>query len=187
MVGDTKRGGGSSDPTASIDVENAEQSGLAYESRHQVDERALFHAAMILVPTRELALQSSQVCKEFAKHMGVEVMVTTGGTSLKDDIMRLHQPVHMVVATPGRIWDLAQKEVAKLAQCKMLAMDEVPPSSPPLLSRSDRSNHLAAVQPPPPSLSPGELVSVQGKLPRKSCQVIVSFSYGDLIEDVAGI
>jgi len=80
--------------------------------------------AMILVPTRELALQSSQVCKEFAKHMGVEVMVTTGGTSLKDDIMRLHQPVHMVVATPGRIWDLAQKEVAKLAQCKMLAMDE---------------------------------------------------------------
>ena len=57
--------------------------------------------------------------------MGIEVMVTTGGTSLKDDIMRLHQPVHLVVATPGRIWDLAQKEVAKLDQCKTLAMDEV--------------------------------------------------------------
>ena len=44
--------------------------------------------ALILVPTRELALQTSQVCKELSKHMGVQVMVTTGGTSLKDDIMR---------------------------------------------------------------------------------------------------
>ena len=80
---------------------------------------------MIIIPTRELALQTSQVAKEFSRHMGIEVMVTTGGTSLKDDIMRLHQPVHLVVATPGRIWDLAQKEVAKLDQCKTLAMDEV--------------------------------------------------------------
>lgn len=82
-------------------------------------------AAMIIIPTRELALQTSQVAKEFSRHMGIEVMVTTGGTTLKDDIMRLHQPVHLIVATPGRIWDLAQKEVAKLDQCKVLAMDEV--------------------------------------------------------------
>ena len=47
-------------------------------------------AAMILVPTRELALQNSQVCKELGKHLKVEVMVTTGGTSLRDDIMRLY-------------------------------------------------------------------------------------------------
>ena len=80
---------------------------------------------MILVPTRELALQTSQVCKELGKHMGVEVMVTTGGTSLRDDIMRLHQTVHAVVATPGRVLDLTQKNVAKLGNCKMLAMDEV--------------------------------------------------------------
>jgi ATP-dependent RNA helicase DDX6/DHH1 len=46
-------------------------------------------AAMLLVPTRELALQTAQVCKELGKYLSVEVMVTTGGTSLKDDIMRL--------------------------------------------------------------------------------------------------
>jgi superfamily II DNA/RNA helicase len=46
---------------------------------------------MILVPTRELALQTAQVCKELGKHVSVDVMVTTGGTSLKDDIMRLYQ------------------------------------------------------------------------------------------------
>ena len=79
---------------------------------------------MILVPTRELALQTSQVCKELGKHLGVEVMVTTGGTSLRDDIMRLYNTVHVVVATPGRILDLAQKGVAKLKECELLVMDE---------------------------------------------------------------
>jgi ATP-dependent RNA helicase DDX6/DHH1 len=79
---------------------------------------------MLLVPTRELALQTAQVCKELGKHMSVDVMVTTGGTSLKDDIMRLYQPVHVVVATPGRILDLANKGVCKLNACKVLVMDE---------------------------------------------------------------
>ena len=77
------------------------------------------------MPTRELALQTSQVCKELGKHLGVEVMVTTGGTSLRDDIMRLHQVVHVMVATPGRILDLSMKEIAKLKKCTMLVMDEV--------------------------------------------------------------
>jgi ATP-dependent RNA helicase DDX6/DHH1 len=45
--------------------------------------------ALLLVPTRELALQTSQVCRNIGKHMGIQVMVTTGGTNLKDDIIRL--------------------------------------------------------------------------------------------------
>lgn len=80
--------------------------------------------ALLLVPTRELALQTSQVCKELGKHMGVEVMVSTGGTSLRDDIVRLGATVHVVVATPGRILDLAQKGVAKLDKCAVCVMDE---------------------------------------------------------------
>lgn len=44
---------------------------------------------MIMVPTRELALQTSQICVELSKHLKLKVMVTTGGTDLKDDIMRL--------------------------------------------------------------------------------------------------
>ena len=64
--------------------------------------------------------------------MGVEVMCTTGGTSLRDDIMRAHQTVHIVVATPGRILDLADKGVTRLKECHMLVMDEVcaPPPRP---------------------------------------------------------
>lgn len=79
---------------------------------------------MILVPTRELALQTSQVCKELGKHMGIEVMVTTGGTSLKDDIMRLYNTVHVICGTPGRILDLAHKGVCVLKDCATLVMDE---------------------------------------------------------------
>ena len=65
--------------------------------------------SLILVPTRELALQTAQVCKNLSKHMGINVMVSTGGTSLKEDILRLSSPVHVIVATPGRILDLANK------------------------------------------------------------------------------
>ncbi|XP_046854118.1 DEAD-box ATP-dependent RNA helicase 8-like [Xenia sp. Carnegie-2017] len=81
--------------------------------------------ALILVPTRELALQTSQICKELGKHLtGLQVMVTTGGTSLKDDIMRLYNPVHVIIATPGRICDLIKKELAKTKDCQMIVMDE---------------------------------------------------------------
>lgn len=80
---------------------------------------------LILVPTRELALQTSAVVRELGKHMNVECMVSTGGTSLKDDIMRLYSTVHMLVGTPGRILDLSSKAVANLTQCKTVIMDEV--------------------------------------------------------------
>ncbi|KAJ4774427.1 ATP-dependent RNA helicase dhh1 [Rhynchospora pubera] len=80
--------------------------------------------AVILVPTRELALQTSQVCKEIGKYLKIEVMVTTGGTSLRDDIMRLYQPVHLLVGTPGRILDLTKKGVCVLKDCNMIVLDE---------------------------------------------------------------
>jgi len=80
--------------------------------------------SLILVPTRELALQTSSVCKELGKYLNVQVMVTTGGTLLKDDIMRLYNPVHILVATPGRVLDLAKKGIAKLDKCSIMVMDE---------------------------------------------------------------
>ncbi|KAJ2632230.1 DExD/H-box ATP-dependent RNA helicase dhh1 [Coemansia sp. RSA 1290] len=79
---------------------------------------------LILVPTRELALQTSQVCKMLGKHMGVNVMVTTGGTTLKDDIIRLSETVHILVGTPGRVLDLAGKGVANFGQAETFIMDE---------------------------------------------------------------
>lgn len=80
--------------------------------------------ALVIVPTRELALQTSQICIELSKHMKARVMVTTGGTNLKDDILRIMENVHVIIATPGRILDLMEKKVAKMDKCKILVMDE---------------------------------------------------------------
>ncbi|MBN3312517.1 DDX6 helicase, partial [Atractosteus spatula] len=85
--------------------------------------------AVVIVPTRELALQVSQICIQVSKHMGgVKVMATTGGTNLRDDIMRLDETVHVVIATPGRILDLIKKGVAKVGQVQMIVLDEASPA-----------------------------------------------------------
>uniref|UniRef100_A0A673N4R8 RNA helicase n=1 Tax=Sinocyclocheilus rhinocerous TaxID=307959 RepID=A0A673N4R8_9TELE len=84
-----------------------------------------FSNSLVIVPTRELALQVSQICIQVSKHMGgVKVMATTGGTNLRDDILRLDETVHVVIATPGRILDLIKKGVAKVNQVQMIVLDE---------------------------------------------------------------
>ena len=80
--------------------------------------------ALILVPTRELALQTSHVTRELGKHMKINIMLTTGGTSLRDDIYRLYQTVHILTATPGRVLDLASRDVADLQRCLTVVLDE---------------------------------------------------------------
>jgi ATP-dependent RNA helicase DDX6/DHH1 len=90
----------------------------------QIDVSKDVIQGMVVVPTRELALQTSQIAIELSKHLGIRVMVTTGGTNLKDDIMRIYEKVHLVVATPGRILDLMEKQVANMTYCKMLVLDE---------------------------------------------------------------
>ena len=76
----------------------------------KVDVAVLKTQALILVPTRELALQTSSVLKKLGQHIPhLSVIVSTGGTDLKEDIIRLMKPVHIIVATPGRILDLCNK------------------------------------------------------------------------------
>jgi ATP-dependent RNA helicase DDX6/DHH1 len=92
----------------------------------QVDASRRRIQALVLVPTRELALQTASVLKQLGKHTGAEVVSITGGNPLRDDILRLQAPqgVHVLVGTPGRIKDLAAKGVADLSACRMVAVDE---------------------------------------------------------------
>ncbi|XP_064539057.1 ATP-dependent RNA helicase me31b [Drosophila montana] len=90
----------------------------------QIDPTKDYIQALVMVPTRELALQTSQICIELAKHLDIRVMVTTGGTILKDDILRIYQKVQLIIATPGRILDLMDKKVADMSHCKILVLDE---------------------------------------------------------------
>lgn len=94
--------------------------------------------AVVLTPARELAMQTSNVFRDLARYMEEKVvddagqeetfrvncMVTTGGTSLRDDIIRLNQPIHIIVGTLGRLDDLASKEIADLKKCKTVVLDE---------------------------------------------------------------
>lgn len=90
----------------------------------KIDPKINAIQALILVPTRELALQTSQVCRTLGKHLNLQVVVSTGGTSLRDDILRMGETVHIVVGTPGRILDLAGKGIADLSTCTSFIMDE---------------------------------------------------------------
>ena len=88
------------------------------------DSQANFIQSVVLVPTRELALQTSSVIKELGKYLNIECMVSTGGAPLREDIYRLYKTVHILVGTPGRILDLASKDVADLSRSHILVMDE---------------------------------------------------------------
>ncbi|KAL4864956.1 hypothetical protein BDV12DRAFT_200585 [Aspergillus spectabilis] len=97
---------------------------FAIPTLERINPKSTKTQALILVPTRELALQTSHVCKTLGKHLGINVMVTTGGTGLMDDIIRLNDAVHILVGTPGRVLDLASKGVADLSECPTFVMDE---------------------------------------------------------------
>lgn len=89
-----------------------------------IDTDKDFTQGLVLVPTRELALQTAQIAKDLGKHLSIQVVTTTGGTSLRDDIMRFDSPVHLVVATIGRIIDLMERGIAKMTRCTTLVLDE---------------------------------------------------------------
>ena len=90
----------------------------------KLDTAQLRVQAVVLVPTRELAMQHASFVKALGKHMGVEVVLLTGGTQIREDVVRLKQGAHVLVATPGRIKDLAERGVVSLSNVDMVAMDE---------------------------------------------------------------
>ncbi|KAJ3424739.1 dead-box atp-dependent RNA helicase [Anaeramoeba flamelloides] len=90
----------------------------------KIDKKKKHIQAIVLVPIRELAMQTSQICKKLSKHMGINVIITTGGTRLNEDIMRLEETVHVVIATPGRILDLIKKNVADVSKTSVIVLDE---------------------------------------------------------------
>ena len=75
-------------------------------------------------PVSPRLLFQSHIVKAMGKHLDLQVMVCMGGTSVRDDIMRLFNTVHILVGTPARILDLARRDVAKLGGVVTCALDE---------------------------------------------------------------
>jgi superfamily II DNA/RNA helicase len=80
--------------------------------------------ALILAPTRELALQIEDALLPFSKITGVKSTVLIGGASMNNQITALRQNPRMLIATPGRLIDLMEQRVVNLSQTKILVLDE---------------------------------------------------------------
>ncbi len=79
---------------------------------------------LILVPTRELAVQVADNMKLFAKYAKLRVLAVYGGESIQRQIRALKHGVHIVVGTPGRLIDLLKRGVLNLYSVKTLVLDE---------------------------------------------------------------
>jgi ATP-dependent RNA helicase DeaD len=81
--------------------------------------------ALVLAPTRELALQVSEAFERYAAHMpGVHVLPVYGGQAYGVQLSALRRGVHIVVGTPGRIMDHLEKGTLDLSQLRFLVLDE---------------------------------------------------------------
>ncbi len=79
---------------------------------------------LILVPTRELAVQVAENMASFAKYARVKVLAVYGGESINKQIHALSNGVQIVVGTPGRLIDLMERRVLNLGTVKMVVLDE---------------------------------------------------------------
>jgi ATP-dependent RNA helicase RhlE len=81
------------------------------------------HAALVLVPTRELAAQVAEDLSGIARSAGLRVGAAYGGAPLAAQAKRVRD-AHILVATPGRLEDLAERRLVKLANVRILVLDE---------------------------------------------------------------
>ena len=81
-------------------------------------------SALILVPTRELALQVSQAFGSYGRSVGVRLVAIYGGAPARQQIEALRRGVDVVVATPGRALDLCDRGALKLSSVRTVVLDE---------------------------------------------------------------
>ena len=79
---------------------------------------------LVLVPTRELAVQVADNIKLFAKHKRLKVLPVYGGEPIQRQIHALAHGIHIVVGTPGRTIDLLNRRILNLSSVKTLVLDE---------------------------------------------------------------
>lgn len=79
---------------------------------------------LILAPTRELAQQTKRVVDALGAYLGVKCHACVGGTAVRNDIARLDDGVHIVVGTPGRVFDMINRGRLDASAIRMMILDE---------------------------------------------------------------
>ncbi|QBG46510.1 DEAD/DEAH box helicase [Verrucomicrobia bacterium S94] len=80
--------------------------------------------ALILSPTRELAIQLLENIRKFAAHTELTSLLIHGGTEYEEQILTLRKGVDILIATPGRMLDLIERKALKLDQVEVFVVDE---------------------------------------------------------------
>jgi translation initiation factor 4A len=80
--------------------------------------------ALILAPTRELAQQIQKVVIALGDFMGAQCHACVGGTSVREDMKKLQSGIHIVVGTPGRVYDMISRRVLRTDNIKLFVLDE---------------------------------------------------------------
>jgi ATP-dependent RNA helicase RhlE len=96
---------------------------LLHEDRIQHKEQKTIKA-LILTPTRELAIQIAESFTAYGKHTGLKNLVIFGGVSQNPQVDALRRGVDILIATPGRLLDLVNQRYVHLEHVKMLILDE---------------------------------------------------------------
>jgi ATP-dependent RNA helicase RhlE len=93
--------------------------------QRRVEKKDRHVRVLVIVPTRELAIQVSDVCKTFCAYLpnNIKTMAVYGGVSINPQMMALHG-IEILIATPGRLLDLIDHKAVHLSQVDILVLDE---------------------------------------------------------------
>ena len=81
--------------------------------------------ALVLAPTRELAIQVAEAFQTYARHLeGFHILPVYGGQGMGQQLRQLARGVHVIVGTPGRVMDHLRRETLNLDQLQTLVLDE---------------------------------------------------------------
>ena len=104
--------------------------------------------ALVLAPTRELAQQIEKVMRALGDYQQVKCHACVGGTSVREDTRILQSGVHVVVGTPGRVYDMLRRRALRADSIKMFVLDE----ADEMLSRGFKDQIYDIFQLLPPKL-----------------------------------
>jgi len=90
----------------------------------RIDTNSNTTQALILAPTRELAQQIQKVVMALGDYMDVQCLACIGGTVIRDDMRKLQSGVHIIVGTPGRVYDMINRGFIDVKTIKMFVLDE---------------------------------------------------------------
>ncbi|MBL4931816.1 DEAD/DEAH box helicase [Clostridium paridis] len=80
--------------------------------------------ALILTPTRELALQITEEAKKLKKGKNINILAAYGGKDIGSQLKKLRGNIHLVIATPGRLLDHIERKTINLSKLKTFVLDE---------------------------------------------------------------